>query len=213
MTEGTMTMTDVWTTVHAERRALADDLRTINADQWATPSLCREWTVRDVLAHMTATAQITPASFFAKIAGAGFSFTRLQAKDIARTRGTSPADALAGFAAVIGSTSRPPGPVDTVLGETIVHAEDIRRPLGIEHTYPTHALVQVADFFKGSNLLLGTKRRITGLTMVATDTEWRHGAGPEVTGPILALLMAMTGRHAALAELSGDGVALMRSRA
>jgi uncharacterized protein (TIGR03083 family) len=207
-----MTTTDVWTIVHTQRKALAADLQTISADQWATQSLCGEWTVRDVLAHMTATAQISPASFLPKLAGSGFSFTRMQAKDIARVRGASPSDTLAGFEAVTGATSRPPGPVDTVLGETIVHSADIRRPLGIQHTYPTDAVVQVADFFKGSNLLLGSKRRIAGLTLVATDTEWRHGSGPEVVGPILALVQAMTGRPAALADLSGDGVDILRSR-
>jgi uncharacterized protein (TIGR03083 family) len=99
-----------------------------------------------------------------------------------------------------------------VLGETIVHAEDIRRALGIRHTYPTDAVVRVADFFKGSNLLLGTKNRITGLSLWATDTEWQHGSGPEVAGPVLAVLMAMTGRKAALDELTGDGVSTLRSR-
>jgi uncharacterized protein (TIGR03083 family) len=207
-----MTRTDVWTTVHAERKALAADLQALSAEQWDTPSLCGDWTVRDVLAHMGATAEITPVAFFPKLIGSGFSFTRMQAKDIARTRGATPADTLAAFEAAAGSTSRPPGPVDTVLGETIVHAEDIRRALGIRHTYPTDAVVRVADFFKGSNLLLGTKNRITGLSLWATDTEWQHGTGPEVAGPILAVLMAMTGRKAALDELTGDGVSTLRSR-
>jgi hypothetical protein len=35
--------------------------------------------------------------------------------------------------------------------------------------------------------------------------------GPEVSGPILSLVMAMTGRTAVLADLTGDGVATLRS--
>jgi hypothetical protein len=46
----------------------------------------------------------------------------------------------------------------------------------------------------------------------ATDTEWSHGSGPEVAGPIVSLVLAMTGRKAALDDLSGDGVAELRSR-
>jgi hypothetical protein len=46
-----------------------------------------------------------------------------------------------------------------------------------------------------------------------TDAEWSHGTGPEVSGPILALVMAMTGRKAALDDLSGEGVSTLRSRA
>jgi hypothetical protein len=99
------------------------------------------------------------------------------------------------------------------LGETIVHSEDIRRRLGIKHDYPAEAVVRVADFFKGSNLLIGSKRRIDGLTLRATDAEWSHGTGPEVSGPILSLVMAMAGRKAALDDLSGEGVSTLRSRA
>ena len=110
------------------------------------------------------------------------------------------------------SVKHPPGPADTWLGEVIVHSEDIRRALGIKHDYPTGAVVRVADFFKGSNLLIGSKRRIAGLTLSATDTEWSHGTGPEVAAPILSLVMAMTGRKAADDDLTGEGVVTLRSR-
>ncbi len=203
---------DIWPVVHAERKALAGDLATLDAQQWSTPSLCSEWTVRDVLAHMSATASMTPASFFGRFAGSGFSFGKVQAKGIASALGASPADTLAWFESVSGSTGRPPGPVDTILGETLVHAEDIRRPLGLAHQYPMEALVRTADFFKGSNLIIGTKRRIAGLTLTATDTEWTTGTGPEVGGTMLDLLMAMTGRSAAAVNLTGDGVETLRSR-
>ena len=93
-----------------------------------------------------------------------------------------------------------------------MHAEDIRRPLGIEHHYPAEAVVRVADFYKGSNLLIGSKNRIDGLSLRATDADWSHGTGPEVSGPIMSLVMAMTGRKAADDDLSGDGVATLRSR-
>ena len=203
---------DIWPVVRDERAALAADLAPISEQQWATPSLCNDWTVRDVLAHMTATAKVTPASFFPKLIGSGFSFGRMQAKDIATERGASGAETLSHFEGVITSQKRPPGPKDTILGETIIHAEDIRRALGMQRDYPTDAVVEVADFYKGSNLIIGTKRRISGLTLRATDTDWSHGTGPEVAGPMVAILMAMTGRKAALDQLSGDGVATLRER-
>jgi uncharacterized protein (TIGR03083 family) len=161
---------------------------------------------------MTATAKITPASFFPKLLTAGLSFTRMQNKDIAAEKGSDAADTLARFEGVLNSTKHPPGPADTMLGETIVHAEDIRRPLGIQHSYPPAALVQVADFYKGSNLLIGAKRRIAGLALRSTDAEWSHGSGPEVAGPMLSLVLAMTGRKAAVSDLAGDGVATLQAR-
>jgi uncharacterized protein (TIGR03083 family) len=203
---------EIWPVIHSERKALASDLSSLQGDQWSATSLCTEWTVRDALAHMTATAKMSPPAFFVKLAGAGFNFGKLQAKDIADERGASPADTLAGFEAIVTSTGHPPGPPDTMLGETIVHSEDIRRPLGIRHAYPTDAVVQAANFFKGSNLIIGTKRRIAGLNLRATDTDWSAGDGPEVTGPILALLMAMTGRKPATSELAGEGVETLASR-
>jgi uncharacterized protein (TIGR03083 family) len=203
---------DIWPTIRAERKSLANDLESLDQDQWAKTSMCTRWTVRDVVAHMTATAKMTPPAFFGKMLTSGFSLTTLQDRDIAVERGDSPADALARFEAVESSRKHPPGPLDTWLGETIVHAEDIRRPLGIHHDYPIDAVVQVADFYKNSNLIIGTKRRIEGLALQATDTNWSHGTGPDVSGPMIALVMAMTGRKAAAGELSGDGVATLQAR-
>jgi uncharacterized protein (TIGR03083 family) len=203
---------DVWDTIHTERKTLADDLAGVTAAQWATPSLCGGWTVRDVLAHMTATAKMTPPLFLGKMLTSGFSFTKLQSRDIAAETGASAAETLARFAAEVNSSTHPPGPNDSWLGETLVHSEDIRRPLGITHAYPTDAAVQVADFYKGSNVLIGAKTRIDELTLRATDADWQHGAGPEVSGPIMSLVMAMTGRKAALDDLSGDGVPTLATR-
>jgi uncharacterized protein (TIGR03083 family) len=207
-----MATSTTWPAIHAERGALADDLASLSDAQWRTPSLCTDWTVRDVVGHLTATAKMTTPSFFAKFAGAGFRFGTMTARDIARETGGTPADGLAEFRSVVDRTSSPPGPVDTWLGEVIVHGEDIRRPLAIQHDYPVDALVRVADFYKGSNLLIGAKNRIAGLTLTATDTDWSTGSGPEVRGPMLALVLAMTGRSAALSDLSGDGLDTLRAR-
>ena len=100
----------------------------------------------------------------------------------------------------------------TWLGETIVHSEDVRRPVGITHMYPAEALIWTADFFKGSNLVIGAKKRIAGLKLNATDADWTNGDGPEVSGPMISLVMAMTGRKAALDDLKGEGVETLRTR-
>jgi hypothetical protein len=82
----------------------------------------------------------------------------------------------------------------------------------VPHQYPSDAVEAVADFYQGSNLILGTKRRIAGLSLRSTDSSWSHGSGPEVSGPMLSLLLAMTGRTRALDDLAGDGVATLRER-
>jgi uncharacterized protein (TIGR03083 family) len=201
---------DPWPTIHAERKALAADLQGLSDDQWRTPSLCTGWNVEQVLGHMTATARMTPPGFFLKMIKAGFGFDKMANAAIAEETKAGPARTLQSFEEVRTSKKHPPGPTDTWLGETIVHSEDIRRPLGIKHDYPADAAKQVADFYKGSNLLIGSKKRIAGLTLRATDTDWSTGEGPEVAGPIVSLVLAMTGRPAD--DLSGEGVATLKGR-
>jgi hypothetical protein len=72
--------------------------------------------------------------------------------------------------------------------------------------------VQVANFYTNSNLLIGAKTRITGLQLSATDADWSTGDGPEVAGPIVSLVMAMTGRTAAPEDLAGEGLVTLRAR-
>ena len=205
-------MDDLWGTIAQERGALAADLVGLDEAQWKTPSLCAGWTVRDTVAHMTNTAHTSPIGFFMGMAKAGFNFTRFSEAGIARQVGTSTADTLARFQAIQDSTTAPPGPKVSWLGEAVVHAEDVRRPLGIKHDYPLDAVTSVMDFYRGSNILIGVKNRIDGLGLKATDTDWSHGSGPAVEGRAIDLLVAMTGRAGACDQLSGDGVATLRSR-
>jgi uncharacterized protein (TIGR03083 family) len=205
-------MPDIWTTIAAERGALADDLANLAPAQWDTPSLCGEWTVRDIVAHMSATASLNPATFFVNMAKAGFNFDRFANGQIAKHRGPDPAATLNEFRGLRDSTSAPPGPKTSWLGEVVVHGEDVRRPLGIRHTYAPEAVRQVIDFYQGSNMLIGSKKRIDGLALAATDDDWQHGQGERVEGPLLSLLLAMTGRGAACDDLAGPGVQILRGR-
>lgn len=205
-------MVDLWNVIAAERGALADDLAGITEEQWKTRSLCTDWTVRRVVGHMTATAHLTPGRLLGAFARSGFSFNRFANNEIDKNLGPGNVATLANFRAVRDLTTSPPGPKQSWLGEAIVHAEDIRRPLGIAHTYPIDAVQEVAEFYKGSNTLIGSKARISGLSLMATDADFRHGTGEEVEGPMLSLLMAMTGRSSTCDDLTGPGVETLRSR-
>ena len=97
-----------------------------------------------------------------------------------RSPGRPPAPRRTTWPSSAGTPRRPrhpPGPATSWLGETVIHGTDIRRPLGLSRDFPEQALVQVADFFKGSNLLIGAKKRIDGLRLQATDATWSTGAG------------------------------------
>lgn len=207
-----MSSASPWPLICAERHALARDLEDLPPSSWSTPSLCPGWTVQEMLGHMTATAAMTPAQFVARIARAGFRFDAMSRRAAAEHSAGTPEETLARFVRYADARTAPPGPVDSWLGETIVHSTDIRWPLAIEHQFPTEALARVADFYKRSNVLIGAKRRIAGLRLRASDADWATGDGPEVSGPLLALVMAMTGRPAALARLTGPGLGALASR-
>jgi hypothetical protein len=86
------------------------------------------------------------------------------------------------------------------------------RPLGIRRDLPEADLLPVAELVKVDRHRFGTKKRIAGLKLTATDMDWSHGQGPEVRGPTEALVMMMAGRMVALDDLSGEGKATLIAR-
>jgi uncharacterized protein (TIGR03083 family) len=202
----------IWPTIHAERGALADDVADLTDEQWASPSLCSEWTVHQVLAHQLSAAKMTPPKFLLNFAAAGFNFDKFAGKQVAIESAGGPAATLAAFRAAQPRETAPPGPKDTWLGEAFVHGEDIRRPLGIKREYPLSEVARAVGFYARSDAIIGGKTRVAGLTLKATDTDFSVGSGPLVEGPAIALLLVASGRPAGLEELNGPGVDTLRAR-
>ena len=198
----------LWELVHAERAALAQDLTGLTQAQWDDRSLCTEFTVRQVLAHLTAAANLGPARWMAGVIRYRFDFDAQNTYQLTRQLGTDPDDTLERFRRSVTSTTKPPVPVAAVLGEVIVHGEDIRRPLQIQRDYPIATLTHVAEYFHRTNMTVPSKRRTQGLRLSATDGPFSGGPqdGAPVSGSTLALIMAMAGRPAYAPELEGEGV-------
>ncbi|MGE0298569.1 maleylpyruvate isomerase family mycothiol-dependent enzyme [Pseudonocardia sp.] len=201
-----------WALVHAERAALAADLADLPEEAWETESLCTGFTVREVLAHLASAAGLTPLRWWWGVLRCRFDFDRQVAMRLAEQLGDSPAETLERFRRVVTSTTSPPLPVLAMLGETIVHGHDIRRPLGLRRDHPITTLTRLADYYAGTDLVVLARGRIGGLRLVATDGPFTAGAGALVAGPTLALIMAMTGRGSFCDDLDGDGVELLRER-
>ncbi|ANN18421.1 hypothetical protein SD37_24205 [Amycolatopsis orientalis] len=208
----TRAATGVWPLIHTERAALANDLTGLSEERWETPSLCSGLSVREVLAHLTAGASLTPLRWLAGVIRCRFDFDKQVALRLAEHLGGNGAETLERFRRVVTSTTKPPLPAIAMLGEAIVHAEDIRRPLGLRRDYPITVLTSLAGYYQGADLVVMAKGRIGGLRLEATDGPFAVGSGPLVSGTTLALTMAMTGRAAYLTELRGDGVPILRRR-
>jgi uncharacterized protein (TIGR03083 family) len=204
---------ETWKHIHGERAAMAETWAAMADEQWATPSWCEGWTVQETAGHILSAAEQTPPNFYKELVGAGFRFNVFTARGATRLGALSPDELVRRLRARVSTRNRPPAPLVAMLGEIVVHGEDIRRPLGLTHDTPEAALVAVADSYKKSNLLIGSKRRIAGLRLRASDGAWTNGEGPEVTGPLVALVLAMAGRKGALGSLSGEGVAVLAARA
>src|SRR5258706_14338985 len=121
----------IWPLVHAERAALAEDLAALDDAQWAHPSLCERWVVEDVVAHLTAAASVGSVRWFASVLGARFDFDLHNDRRLAEYRGATPAKTLVRFLRIVTSTTSAPGPTAAMLGEGVVHAQDIPRPPGL----------------------------------------------------------------------------------
>ncbi|THJ67724.1 maleylpyruvate isomerase family mycothiol-dependent enzyme [Arthrobacter echini] len=198
---------EIWNAVHDERRALIDDLAVLETDQWHKASSCPGWDVHDVLAHLVDTARTTRLGFVRQLVAARFDFDRANAAGIEREKSPRPEHTLDAFRAVRSHTATPPAALATRLVEAFVHGEDIRRPLTIRGNYPPELVAHaLAHQVRTSVKIGGGKEIAQGCHLVASDTGFDHGDGPEVRGPAIALLLAVSGRPVRTDDIAGPGV-------
>ncbi|SBT40951.1 maleylpyruvate isomerase family mycothiol-dependent enzyme [Micromonospora auratinigra] len=200
--------------IAAERRRTADLVDTLTPEQLATPSLCGEWTVRDVLGHLVSPLVGSPWRLASLVVRSGFRLHAANAR-LAREVGRRPTAELA--AALRRHAEHPfRPPVVGYYGQLTdlqVHGQDIRHPLGLPADLdPQRARVSLDFLLGGRAIGFVDRRRLAGLRFEATDLGWSAGEGPLVRGSAGALLLALTGRRAALADLSGDGAAVFAGR-
>ena len=201
----------LWALAHAERAALAEDLAGLDAEQWRHDTLCGQWDVEQVVAHLTAAASLNQRQWLRSMLAARFRPDVHNQRRLAEHCGSTPAETLDRFRAVITSTTAPSQHTPAYLGEVVVHAQDIRQPLGLARTPSVDALTPVAEFFARRDFAVASRTHVAGLQLRADDGPFAAGTGPLVTGPILALVMSMAGRVPYLAELDGPGVPAVTS--
>ena len=162
--------------------------------------------MHDVAAHLVDNARTTRIGIVVAMVRARFDFDRQNDEGVARHKGGTPVETLQRLREVVGRTTTPPAPLDSRLVEEVVHGEDIRRPLGLTRAYPQEAVLRALTHqLRTSVGLGGGKQRAAGLRLVASDAQLAHGDGAEVRGPLVSLLLAVSGRHQALADLDGPG--------
>jgi uncharacterized protein (TIGR03083 family) len=197
---------------HDERLDLADLLAGLTPEQWASPTLCDGWCVRDVAAHVVSFEDMTPAELTARFVKGRLQMDRINGLGVDGLAQRSAEQLVA----VLRDNAEPHGlgagfGGRVALTDNMIHQQDIRRPLGIARTIPVERLCAALDFVRFSPTIRGAWLA-RGVRLAATDFDWSYGKGPEARGCGEALLMAMAGRPDALRDLDGPGTATLAAR-
>jgi uncharacterized protein (TIGR03083 family) len=197
----------VWAATDQERASLADLLATLHDDEWTVPSLCGDWTVKEVAAHVTLVdigkmrVTVELIRHGGSLARTGSDTARQLAAELSTAQLVERVRAKVGARGhIIGTTHVDP------LVDVLVHGQDIAVPLGRERAMPADAAVVAARRVATMAFWSGKRRMLRGLRLRATDADWAYGEGALVSGPIAVLLLVLTGRRARMNELSGAGL-------
>ena len=201
---------------------MVDLLAGLADEQWEQPTLCEGWTVRTMAGHLrppaaTCGSRRTTASCASSSSHSGTTgmSTAPSTPSPAGSPGCRATRSSTTCARHAGDELDPPkvglmGP----FADTCLHLGDVARPLGLPVDVPTEHWVALLDYLVSPEVApaLAPRDRADGLRLVASDAAWRAGSGPEVSGPVEALATAVTGRPAALCDLTGDGVTHLADR-
>ena len=131
-----------WQLVATERHRLADDLDQLTDDQWGTQSQCDAWTVEELGSHLVTPFETsTPRFIFAMLRARGYfdrAIIALTARVHAKYRRAAAIEKLREHA---NNRWTPPkaGP-GLMLAEVVVHGQDIRRVVGMDHDVPAETI-------------------------------------------------------------------------
>jgi uncharacterized protein (TIGR03083 family) len=190
-----------------KREEFAALLEGLSPKQWDSPTLCEQWRVRDVVAHVIGYDPLSRTQLLRRMAKGLVTRGGANTVGVAQYAVKSPQELTAlmrRYAEPRGLTAGFGGKI--ALTDGMIHQQDIRRPLGKPRSIDPERLRVALDFALTAPRILGAWHA-RGVRLVATDLDWSHGKGDEVRGAGEALLMAMAGRRAALHDLDGPGKA------
>lgn len=125
---------DVFSLTAMERRRAADMFAGLSDDQWAVPSLCAEWAVRDVAGHLIGPFCVSIPRFVlgSLVSGGPGRYSVRRSREL----GDRPAaEIIAILREHAGDCFAPPGTGPLApLTDLAVHVRDVARPLGLHTT-------------------------------------------------------------------------------
>ena len=203
---------DHWDLIAAERRWLADLLDTLTPEQWATPSLCGAWSVKEVAVHLTSGPSTSVVTLLKAMAIGRGSFDRAN-RLLVDWRANAEPEQVAEWLREYAEHRFTPPTMDwhAPFTDLRVHTQDIVVPLGLDAGVPLEPWRDVLGFLVSKAAARGfVPKGRPDLAWTATDLDWSHGTGPSVAGPAAAVAMVLCGRPALLDRLDGDGLPALR---
>ncbi|MEU7139778.1 maleylpyruvate isomerase family mycothiol-dependent enzyme [Nocardia sp. NPDC046473] len=203
-----------WQVIEQQRLAIADVLGGLSAEEWEMPSLCAGWRIRDVAAHLCLTPLSPPMSEIARtLVRARGDYNRAIDR-LTRAAAERPTAQLVSDIHDNASSRKLPALTNfgNTLFDVIVHGQDIAIPLGRHIGVPATAAAAAASRAWQVGWPVWNEHRLDGFRLTATDLDWTIGSGAQVRGPIVALLLVITGRPAGLDHLAGEGVRALAAR-
>jgi uncharacterized protein (TIGR03083 family) len=179
----------------AERTRLTDLLAGLTEEQWATPSLCAGWRVREVAAHLSMPFRLSVPQFLFGVVSSGFRFDRFADRRArADTESLSDAQLLAVLRNNIDTDWRPPGGgVVGALSHDVIHGLDITEPLGLPAAPPERIRIVLDN--AGERNLSHFGVDLTGSRLIADDVDLTLGDGPrEIRMSAKEMLLTVTKR-------------------
>jgi uncharacterized protein (TIGR03083 family) len=207
-----MEQNDPWAAIDDQRRALVRLLEDLPEQEWRRRSLCEGWTVRQVAAHLALQNTTWPAMPRVVLDVIRHGGMNAAIHAMACRHAEQPVEVIIGEIRDRIGVRRPlPGVTfrETAI-DYLVHGQDIALPLSRDLPMPPDLSVLAANRVWSSPRMFHARKKLAGYRLVADDTAWTAGQGHEVSGPIGALLLLLTGRPAALPQLSGPGAAYLR---
>ncbi len=209
---------ELWAAIDAQRTRTVKLLQDLTPAEWDHASLCHGWRVRDVAAHLTMQEMTLRDGLKALLRHPGGINHVIHAAAVSEANRRPPEQLIAEINGTIGSRSFNVGvtPRETLL-DIIVHGQDIaiplRRHLEVATKTAAFAATQLWSYQASSRgrWMARVFRPLPyhSYRLIATDTEWSVGEGPEIRGPILAIVLLLTGRMAGHADLAGPGAAAL----
>lgn len=187
-------MTELQSWVAPTYNGLADLLTATAVDAWDAPSLCETWLVRNVIAHVTMPARLTPAQFGAEMAAAHGDFTVLSDTVATRDAALPTADLLDQLRSPVLHAWQPPGGGGAgALSHAVIHSLDVTIALDRPAVAPAAAVTTVLDLLTAADgSWFGVA--LTDVRLEATDSDWSWGSGQLVRADGGRLVSLLSGR-------------------